>query len=627
MSDLSRASRLLLASLTHVRSKVMRSHSSVPVAPPPSLRQATGHFLRLLGLVRRYWPGLIRGLLLALVVGLLGLATPLITKMYFDNVYPGRDFALLQLLVIGSAVLGISSSLMRSLESYYTQVVGSKMSSAVELMYFNHLQHLPIRFYDEHRVGEVVSRLADVRGSLQTITRVFHILLVNGIYLLIVPPFLAALSWRLSLMALLTTPITVSVSTLTGRVVRGFIKQNAEATAELAAIQVEVLSQLRTFKVLGVEHRVFADVRAQTEDVLRSQLRKTGMTSAIGFVNAVVSAAGLAAYTWYAWTLILRGEMTLGSYVAFSAYLGYLTSPMGQVAALFADFQQTAITLGRAFEYLDVLPEQPPEHAYLPPSRIATPLRGDIRLGDVTFGYSSDCRVLRNITMAFSPGTMTVLLGQSGAGKSSLLRLICRLGDPDSGSLWIDGIPVTQIPLAELRHQVAVVWQEPSLFRGTIWHNLTFGLDRIDREAVDDAVRACLLEDVIANLPDGYETAVAEWGATLSGGQRQRFCIARALLRDAPVLLLDEATSQVDVRTEELLLREVLRRVRHKTVVFATHRVAIGSLADHICVLDNGQLVEGGSHDELSHANGLYAEMLQVAQPDASRRLRMLGVT
>lgn len=606
----------------------MRTRAPAPTAPVPSLRESLECFRRLVVLIRPYWGGMFRGLVLSLVVGSIGLVAPYFSKLYFDKVYPARDISLMHALVLGVAAFSLASSVMSSIRNYYNQVVSTQVGRAVSLMYFNHLQQLPIRFFDEHRVGEIMSRLGDMRGALGTVARVFQTILVNGVYLVLVPPFLLALSWKLSMISLIATPLTVSITTATSRITRRFMKRTAEANAEVNAIQVEALSQIRTLKAMAAEPFVFRDVLAQTEEATHLQLRSAVIGTVIGVGNTTIHIASTALFTWYAWTLILRGDLTLGSFMAFTAYLGYLTGPVGQVASLFADFQQSAVTLGRAFEYLDFAPEQDPETAYSIPAPVTRPIRGEIVIDRVSFGYAADKMVLRDVSMSFVPGQVTALVGASGAGKSTILRLLCGMERATAGYVRVDGRGLETYPLPELRRQIGVVWQEPTLLRGTIWENLTLGLEDVSRDTVTEAVRACQLEALITELPNGYDTVVAEWGATLSGGQRQRFALARALVRNTPVLLLDETTSQVDVRTEEEILRAVLPRIRDKTVVLVTHRMATASLADQICVLENGRVVGAGTHDELAGDNPAYRTLVQAAHAgDDNRRLRMLGVT
>ncbi len=578
-------------------------------------------------LVRSYWSGMAQGFVLSALVGMLGLVAPYASKLYFDNVYPARDVGLLRALVAGVAAFSVASALMGAIRSYYTQVIAAKMSGAVALMYFNHLQHLPMRFFEGHRVGEVMSRIADIRSALDTVSRSLQTVLMSGVYVLLVPPFLLALNWQLSLLSLATTPLVVGVSVSTSRITRRFMKQTAEANAEFNALQVETLSQIRTLKTIAAEPAVFEESRERTQEILSLQLRAAAVSAVAGVVNAVVRAAGAAVFAWYAWTLILTGDLSLGGFVAFSAYLGYLTGPVGQLAGLFADFQRSSVTFGRAFEYLDLAPEQDVESAFTQPGEVKTALYGDITFDAVSFGYSEDKPIVRDLSICFRKGTITAIVGKTGAGKSTILRLLCGMERPWSGRLAIDGRFVDSISLPDLRRQVAVVWQEPTLLRGTIWENLTIGLRNVSRDSLERAVHACQLTETIAELPNGYETLVAEWGATVSGGQRQRFALARALLRNTPILLLDEATSQVDVRTEESILRGIIPFLREKTVVLVTHRLSTAALADQVCVLEGGKVVGLGSHDELLRCNEPYRQLHAAAQRHDAPHFRPLHAT
>jgi ABC-type bacteriocin/lantibiotic exporter with double-glycine peptidase domain len=597
----------------------MQNDAEAAKVAVPTLRQAVGNFNRLLQIVRPYWGGLASTNLLGLFVALLSLANPYLSKQFFDRVYPSRDVSLMEVLVFSVAAFGIATAVMSTIRAYFSQVVASKLGSEVGLMYFNHLQHLPISFFDQHRVGEVLSRVADVRSATGTISRVFQTLVVNGAYLVIVPPFLLLLNWRLSLLALIMTPVTVAISTISSRILRRFLKLSAEAGAELGAIQVEVLSQIRAVKSLSAEARVFADARGQSEELLRAQISGAAISAGVTLANSLVRVLGSAVFSWYAWTLILSGEMTLGAFVAFSGYLGYLTGPVGALTGLFADFQQSAVTLGRAFEYLDLAAEQDPAIAFCAAGPVQRSLKGTVRLDSVAFQYENGRPVLQDVCLCFERGSTTAIVGSSGAGKSSILRLLSRMAEPSRGEILIDGAPSMAIPLNEFRRQISVVWQEHSLFRGTIRQNLLFGNEGIALEKIDEVMSVCRLGELVESLPAGYDTQVAEWGATLSGGQRQRLAIARALLRDAPILLLDEATSQVDVLTEEALLRDLLAYARTRTVIFVTHRVTTACLADNICVLDAGRVVGFGPHATLLFDCPEYVEMLRVGGRSDSR--------
>jgi ABC-type bacteriocin/lantibiotic exporter with double-glycine peptidase domain len=596
------------------------------MAPPkpadiPPLREAFQQFMRLLRLIRPYWGALFKGMALGLVLGLFGMVTPYFSKLLIDQVYPSRNTTLMEILVLGTLAFGIGSTVIGAIRGYFTTYTTAYLSNATSLLFFNHLQHLTARFFDEHRVGEVMSRFADVRSSLSSVSKVFETIFVNGTYLVLVPPFLFMLQWKLALVALVTVPLTVLVTTLSARVLRRYWKRSAEAYADLGAFQVEVLSHIRTLKALALEHHLYSRASGQMQAAMQVQLRAGGYGQLAGLVNGLIRVLGTAVFTWYAWTLILRQEMTLGDYIAFTAYLGYLYSPLTQITGLFSEFQQSAVNLGRMFEYLDLPVEQDPTGAYLPPGPPRHEIRGEIRLQDVSFGYSPEKRVLHDVSFHVPRGVVTAIVGPSGAGKSSLLRLLTRMEEPDAGSVYLDGVPTREIPHPDLRRQVSVVWQEFALMQGTIWENLTLGASDPSRERVDEAVRVCRLDGLVADLADGYETSVAEWGATLSGGQRQRMALARALIRDTPVLLLDEATANIDVQTEMEILRDLFARVQGRTVVFVTHRIATAALADQICVIQEGRVAGMGSHAELLRDCEAYRR-LHGAGTEEVRRLR-----
>ncbi|MEJ2298902.1 MAG: peptidase domain-containing ABC transporter [Woeseiaceae bacterium] len=602
-----------------------RSGKKNEPAAIPSLKEAFLQFVRLFRLIRPYWSPLVQGLLLGLVVGLVGMIPPLLSKLLIDEVYPSGGVTLMHLIVGGLVAIGFASAFMGAIRSYFTQVVGAKLNNATTLMFFNHLQHLPIRFFDEHRVGEIMSRFQDVRGSLGAVSQVLETVLVRGVYLLLVPPVLFLLNWKLACLALATIPLTAVISALTARVMRKYWKKSAEAQADLNAFEVEVLSHIRMLKSMALESTIFRRANDQVDRALRYQLTASGLGTGIGALNNVLRTAGTTVTTLFAWTLILHQEMTLGSYIAFTGYIGYLTGPISRIASLFSSFQHTAVTLVRMFEYLDIQPEQNPRNAYEPLEPVGDSLEGAIRLQDVSFAYTVNCPVLERVTLEIPTGEVVAIVGPSGAGKSTLLKLLCRIEDPTAGNISYGGRDVTRMALPDLRRQVAMVWQDASLLQGTVWENLVLARETASEIAVQQAVQLCHLERLVADLPMGYETPIAEWGASLSGGQRQRLAIARALIQDTPVLLLDEATSSVDVDTEIDILRQLFVRDLNKTILFTTHRLANVVLSDRVAVLLDGRLAAFGPHETLLEECDAYRKMYNAVAMDDKRRLRVMG--
>jgi len=577
----------------------------------PTLRQATRQFVRLLRLIRPYWTPLLQGIGLALLLGLLGMVTPYLTKLLVDEAYPTENVTLMHVLVGGILALALATTLLGTLRGYFSLHINTRLNTATRLMFFNHLQHLPVSFFDRHQVGEITSRFQDVGRALESISRVFQTVFVQGVYLLLVPPILFLLEWRLALVAIISLPITFSVTALSGPILRRSWKRSSEAYADLSAFQVETLSHIRTFKTMGLEHDVYQRARGLVDHAMVEQLKAGGLGQAFGAVNGLLYALNSAVFMWFGWTLILTHRMTLGEFLAFAAYISYLYNPIQQLIQLFSDFQQSAVHLSRMFEYLDEPVEQEPSLVFEPPAPLETLLRGGFSLRDVSFGYAPGTPVLRHVDLNFPAGKVSAVVGPSGSGKTSLLRLLAGLQLPDQGIVEVDGRSLEELSLRDLRQQIAVVWQEVSLVKGTFWENLTLACGSVDRAEVDRVLALCGLSEVLQELPEGYQSTVSEWGSSLSAGQRQRVALARALLRKAPVLLLDEATANVDVETEQSILEGVFQELQDRTVIFVTHRLASAALADQICVLRDGEVQGCGSHQELATSCTPYRRMLQ----------------
>jgi ABC-type bacteriocin/lantibiotic exporter with double-glycine peptidase domain len=585
----------------------------------PPVRDALNQYKRLITLLRPYWRSLLRSNQLGLVIGMVGMAPPYLSKLLIDEVYPARDVILMQALVVGLLVLTVTVATMEAIRNYFQIHVSARLTNASTLLFFNHLQHLRARFFEQRQVGEMLSRFGDVRQSLNTLSQGFGTLFVQGVYLVLVPPFLLVLEWRLALVALSFAPVTAAITLFSARVLRKYFKLGAESFAEFRGYVVEVLSQIRTLKVLSVEHQIFTRARNTAETALEYELRAGMVAEGFNLATTAVGAISTAALTWYGWTLILEQQMTLGTYIAFMAYLAFFTQPLTRISRMFATMQQSGVSLARMFEYLDETPEQDPLSAYQEPPPVRQRLRGRVEMRDVAFGYNLEEPVLKEVNLVIEPGELTAVVGQSGAGKSSLLRLICRLEEPVDGHVLFDGVPGTEISIPDVRRQVAVVWQDTSLFRGTIWENLTFGADNPGRLAVDDIIGLCRLDELLSKLPLGYQTPVAEFGATLSGGQRQRISLARALIRDTPILLMDEATSNIDQQTEGAILQDLFARRSDRTTLFVTHRVSTVQTADKICVMRNGRVVGVGTHPALIESCDTYVDMVTAGGGDPGR--------
>jgi ABC-type bacteriocin/lantibiotic exporter with double-glycine peptidase domain len=584
----------------------------------PSLRAAVVYWVRLARLVQPFWGGILRAVTLGALGGVVGMAVPYIGKLLIDQVYPSRDVSLMQVLVGGILAISAVGAVTSGIQAYYSLLVNTSLNNATQLFFFNCIQYLPMRFFERRQVGEIASRFGDVQGALQSLTRVAETVVLQGVYLLFVPMILLFLEWRLALIALISIPATAALAVLSSGGLRRHGMRSAQAYASLTALEVETLAHIRAVKSLVLEADTYRRAVQLARRAMDVEMRVGGIGQIVSTANALLQATNVAVFTWVGWRLILSQQMTLGDFIAFSAYVGYLYGPMVRLIGLFSDFQSSAVHLSRIYDYLDRRGEQDPTTT----SETRLPARrriwGHIELCGVDLSYEPGKTALTNVNLEVTPGSVVAVVGASGSGKTSLFRLLIRLESPNGGRILVDGQPIDGIPLSDLRRQVATVWQEYTLFSGTVWDNLTLGLDAVDHDTVQAATRLVQLHDFICCLPQGYQAQVGEGGQSFSGGQRQRLAVARALLSDAPVLLLDEAMANVDMRMEMEILGNLLTHRRGRTTLFITHRVAPVALADRVCVLARGQVVGFDSHAELLRGCEEYRLLATPGLPTAS---------
>lgn len=585
----------------------------------PGLKQSVRYLATLVRMLRPAWGALARGALLGPVITLLCLVPPFLTRLLFDHVATTRDVGLLQVLVATIFAASVASILADTLLGYYSAYVNVKLESSAALHLFNHVQHLPDRFFSRRQVGELTSRFEDAKAGVSLVVGLVRLVFSQGAYVLIIPFTLASLHWKLALAALVSLPFVVVVPLVMGQAMGRAWQGVVGAYGSLNALQVEALRQSRTSKVLALEPLMYQRAQGHMRSVLQANLRAYGIQGLLRLSERTVEAAQVALFTWLGWRLILAGELSLGGYVAFVAYAAYLRGPVIEVISFVTSVQQRGVHLQRFFEYLDEPPEQDPSGALGPPAPLSRRLRGEVALEGVSFAYSPGQEVLREVSAHLKPGAVVTIVGPSGSGKTTLARLLTRLEDPRQGRVSYDGQDARELELSELRRQLAVVWQDVELYHGTLRENLTLGLPSVPQEELERAVRLCGLESLVAALPQGYDTPVAEAGASLSGGQRQRLALARAVLRDAPVMLLDEATSQLDVETEATVVRGLLAQARERgqTVLFITHRLANAPLADEVWMLAGGRLVGRGPHAELLARCAPYQRLYRAGEGEA----------
>ena len=416
-----------------------------------------------------------------LLIAGLGLVAPYISQVLVDRVYPAREIELVGVLSLALLVVMVSVTIMGGLRMYATQTLTAQVNTMLTLVLFNHVLHLPTSFFDEHRVGEISSRINDARAAIGNVASSVNTLLTSGLLVVLIPLVLLLINAKVAVAALIAFPTSMLVAALAGARLRERWRQSTEAMADVTALQTEVLTNVRTIKALAAEPSVMRRLDTEMRTALRANLNANGVVFILGVINGMIRAAGTAVFMLFAWRLILRDEFSLGGFVAFSAYLTMLAGPAGQLPGMWSGLQQASVSLRRLFDYLDREPEQRVPQLWTSSSSRSTRLgiRGEIHLQDVSFEYGTGVRIIQDVSLWIPAGTTTALVGPSGAGKSTLLRLLTRTALVSRGVVRLDGRQIGTYPLNALRREIVAVWQETALFQGTLWENVTYGLDQL----------------------------------------------------------------------------------------------------------------------------------------------------
>jgi subfamily B ATP-binding cassette protein MsbA len=577
-------------------------------------------------LLRPHFRPLLFGFLAAVGEGFGNLLEPWPLKIVLDNVLRSKPTAgwldawihatfgsgkqnIMIFAAAAAMTVAIFGAVCSYIEKYYTSSVGQWVMHDLRSQLYSRIQLLSLAYHNQTKTGDLISRVTSDIDAIQTfLTTGLLSALINVLTIVGMIGVMFYIDWHFTLIALSVVPILFVVVYRYTRLIKKSSREVRKKEGEIVSVIQEVLTSIRVVKAFAREdyeqHRLEEESLESVEIALRARSLKAKLAPLV----EVLVAVGTSLVLLFGGRMVLAGTLTSGSLVVFIFYLGKMYKPMQDLSKMTDAYSKAAVGYERIREVL----ETDSDVKDRPHATTAPRFRGEIEFDNVTFGYEPGKPIIQDLSLRVSPGQVVALVGPTGAGKSSILGLIPRFYDPESGTIKIDGRDIRDYKQRSLRDQISFVLQETTLFQGTVWHNIAYGKPDATRSEIMRAAELANAQEFIDKMPEGYDAMIAERGVTLSGGQRQRLAIARALIRDTPILLLDEPTSGLDAASEKLVYEALDRLMQEKTCVVIAHRLATIRRASVICVIEDGRVVESGTHDALLEAGGLYSKLYEI---------------
>ena len=566
-------------------------------------------YKQLLAFIKPYKMRLALGVVCMIVAALGYLVVPWLIRNVVDGVLQNKDLGLLTLIVIAILIIFLIRGFATYGQNYMMAYVGQRVVIDIRETLFKHLQRLDQAYFDTRKTGVIMSNITSDVGALQQAIVDNLISFMTEVVTLVGSlVFMFYLDWKLSLLTLIIVPVVLGLTNVFGKRLRSAGHEVQGRTADITAFLQEVISGARVIRSFARESFEFKRFEKENKNNFDAAMKATKLTAIMGPMVEFSAAIAVVVILWYGGYSVVQGYITAGSLIAFLIYAINLANPVKRLTQVYGNIQKA---LAAGDRVIDILETQP-HVKELPTAKMMDHVKGEVHFDNVQFSYDAENLALKGVTLHVKPGETVAIVGPSGAGKSTIANLLPRFYDVTGGSIRIDGMDIREATFTSLRENIGLVPQDTMLFNASVRDNILYGrLDATDEEVLAAAKAANAIE-FIEKLPQGFDTMVGERGNSLSGGQRQRIAIARAILKNPSILILDEATSALDTESEKIVQEALERLMKGRTALVIAHRLSTVQHADHIVVLQQGSVVEEGTHDELLALQGLYSHLYTV---------------